>query len=72
LREVADLVVAACGQGTVVDRPYPPGVKEIEVSRYLTSFEKFRGTTGWEPRVALKEGVEWTVEFYRGRLAAYA
>ncbi|HEX9710039.1 MAG TPA: NAD-dependent epimerase/dehydratase family protein [Candidatus Thermoplasmatota archaeon] len=65
MRQVADLVVAACGQGTVVDRPYPPGVKEIEVLRYLTSFGKFRSATGWEPRVPLAEGVARTVAWFR-------
>ena len=71
LREIADLVVKAAGQGTIVERPYPPGVKEIEVSRFSTDFSRFARATGWAPRVPLDEGIARTVAFYRERLRLY-
>lgn len=71
LKEVAAMIVTETGKGSVVEKPYPPGVKEIEVSRFKTDFSKFSRATGWAPRVPLKEGIARTVAFYRERLPAY-
>lgn len=71
LAQVAQMVVDAAGSGTIVEKPYPPGVKEIEVSRFATDFSRFQGATGWEPTVELEDGIRRTVQFYRARLARY-
>lgn len=71
LKEAAGLAVAAACQGSVVTKPYPPGVREIEVSRYKTDFSAFRSRTGWAPKVPLQEGIARTVAFYRERLGLY-
>jgi nucleoside-diphosphate-sugar epimerase len=71
LREVAQMIVSAAGAGSIVEKPYPPGVKVIEVSRFKTDFGKVHAATGWQPKVSLPEGIRRTVEFYRDRLADY-
>jgi UDP-glucose 4-epimerase len=71
LAEIAQMVVAAAGQGKVVNRPYPPGVKEIEVLRFKTDFSRMRERAGWSPKVPLKEGIGRTVDFYRTKLSLY-
>jgi UDP-glucose 4-epimerase len=71
LAEVARMVVAAAGSGAIVEKPYPPGVREIEVSRYRTDFSRFASATGWAPSVPLDTGIARTVQFYRERLANY-
>lgn len=71
LKEIAGMIVRAAGRGTVVDKPYPPGVKEIEVSRYKTDFSRFAKATGWSPKTPLPDGIRRTVEFYRAHLKDY-
>ena len=71
LKHVAEMIVAATGSGSIVEKPYPPGVKAIEVARYKTDFRKIRAACGWHPRIGLDEGIRRTVDFYRARLADY-
>ncbi len=63
VREVVDELSAAAGGGVAPE--YGPGVPAGEiVDQYLDS-AKLRGLTGWEPRVALPEGLARTLEWYR-------
>lgn len=71
LKQVAEMVVGAVGKGKIVEKPYPPGVKEIEVMKYKTDFSRFRSRTGWSPKVTLADGISRTVEFYRKHLDDY-
>jgi CDP-glucose 4,6-dehydratase len=48
------------------------GVPEREIDRQYVDASKLRGLTGWMPSVALEEGLQRTVEWYRRHPAALA
>ncbi|HKQ62715.1 MAG TPA: NAD-dependent epimerase/dehydratase family protein [Candidatus Polarisedimenticolaceae bacterium] len=47
--------------------PFPPDAERIDIGDYFGDAAKFRGVTGWEPKVDLEEGLERTLAYYRGR-----
>jgi UDP-glucose 4-epimerase len=50
---------------------FTPERKAQEPGDFLSDIAKIRGMLGWEPRIALREGLERTVAFYRERRDAY-
>jgi CDP-glucose 4,6-dehydratase len=48
------------------------GNPEGEIDRQYVDSTKLRETTGWKPRAELREGLEWTIEWYRAHPEARA
>ncbi len=46
--------------------PFPPEIQAIDIGDYYGDFARFREATGWSPRIDLEEGLERTVNHYRG------
>lgn len=46
-------------------RPFPPDAAAIDIGDYYGDFSKFRGATGWQPRVDLKDGLAQSLAWYR-------
>jgi NAD dependent epimerase/dehydratase len=69
--DLIDLIaeLTSCGKPVVQDnkRLRPPN---SEVRALLADCSRFGRATGWSPRVSLREGLERTVEWWRGRLSA--
>jgi UDP-glucose 4-epimerase len=65
LRELADLLVRAAGEGSYELVPFPPDRKAIDIGDYYGDFAHIRQTLGWRPQVALEEGLARTIAFYR-------
>jgi nucleoside-diphosphate-sugar epimerase len=65
LLRITELIVRAAGSGSVVKVPYPEHLKSIEIGDYVGDYGKIKRVLGWEPRVALEDGVAQTVEYYR-------
>jgi dTDP-glucose 4,6-dehydratase len=67
VRELAELVLELTGApGPIVERPLPvddPKVRRPDISRA-------RSKLGWEPRVAVREGLARTIAYFREALAA--
>jgi len=65
VRQLADVVLDVTGSHSPVEhRPLPeddPKVRRPDITRA-------RSMLGWEPRVALREGVSRTVEYFRGAM----
>jgi nucleoside-diphosphate-sugar epimerase len=51
--------------------PFPADRKLIDIGDYYGSYERFRRTTDWTPRVDLEEGLKRSVEFFRRHEARY-
>jgi UDP-glucose 4-epimerase len=64
IARMAGLIVAAAGNGTIKEVPYPESLKSLEIGDYWGDHGKIRRRLGWEPRVFLEEGVAQTVAFY--------
>lgn len=66
LAELAELLVhlhdGARGYRLV---PFPADRKTIDIGDYYGDFTKIRHELGWEPKVALEDGIRQSLEFYR-------
>jgi nucleoside-diphosphate-sugar epimerase len=71
LRTVAELMVRYARSGSVKPVPYPDQLKSIEIGDYIGDYRKIKRMLGWEPRVALEEGIAATVEYYRAHRDHY-
>jgi nucleoside-diphosphate-sugar epimerase len=68
LLEVAGLCqeLAGGGENRVVEAvPWPPDRKRIDIGSVFVDHTSLSSTTGWEPTVDLREGLEHTIEFYK-------
>lgn len=71
LRELARLLVQANGGGEFALREFPEDRKKIDIGDYYSDFSLIQRTLGWEPKVALQEGLSRTLAYYREHLAQY-
>jgi UDP-glucose 4-epimerase len=65
LLELANLIVAIAGQGSVRLVPWPEDRKRIDIGDVYSSHEKIRTALGWQPVTPLREGLRKTIEYYR-------
>jgi UDP-glucose 4-epimerase len=52
------------GQGGYRLVPFPPDKKRIDIGDYYGDYSRIQKTLGWQPIVALREGLRRTVAFY--------
>ncbi|MDE2228183.1 MAG: NAD-dependent epimerase/dehydratase family protein [Alphaproteobacteria bacterium] len=71
LKRLADAVIIANGAGDYTIEPFPAARKRIDIGDYHADDRLFRRVTGWKPRVALKDGLARTLDYYRGNLEPY-
>ena len=71
LQALAKAIIAANGGGRYDIREFPPEHKRIDIGDFLTDDSRFRGLSGWCPRVGLAEGLRRSLEYYREHLADY-
>lgn len=69
--EVAEILREIVPGTEVVFTDFSPERKAQEPGDFVSDIAKIRRLTGWAPKVALREGLERTVDFYRGRRAEY-
>lgn len=70
-RLAVELVTANGGIGGFAIHEFPADRKLIDIGDYEANDRAFRVTTGWEPKVALPEGLARTLAYYRLTLAKY-
>jgi UDP-glucose 4-epimerase len=71
LAELAEALVAAEGSGSYVQREFPPERKRIDIGDYRADDRRFRGLTGWQPKVSIAEGLRRSLDYFRRHLADY-
>lgn len=69
--EVAEILREIVPGTEIVFTDFSPERKAQEPGDFVSDISKIRRLTGWAPRVDLREGLERTVDFYRGRRAEY-
>jgi UDP-glucose 4-epimerase len=70
-RDLVQLLIEVAGSGRVRYTDWPAEQKAIDIGSFYADSGRFRGVTGWEPRVGLREGFERTVAYYRQYLQHY-
>ena len=70
-RNLVELLIDVAGSGRVRYVPWPPEKKRIDIGSFYSDSTKFERTTGWSPRVTLREGLARTIDFYRAHLPQY-
>jgi UDP-glucose 4-epimerase len=71
LRDMAELLVKVNGAGGYAVKSFPADRKRIDIGDYYSDDRLIRSALGWEPRVALQEGLARTLAFYRDHLDRY-
>jgi UDP-glucose 4-epimerase len=71
LRDLAELLIRINGGGTFDVKSFPADRKRIDIGDYYSDDRVIRSTLGWQPQVALEEGLKRTITFYREHLASY-
>jgi nucleoside-diphosphate-sugar epimerase len=71
LRSLAEMLIQVNNSGEYVVNSFPKERRKIDIGDYYSDYKMIQATIGWEPKVALKEGLERTIEFYRENLRHY-
>ena len=71
LAALAEAIIEANGGGKYEIREFPPERKRIDIGDFLTDDSRFRGLSGWSPRIGLADGLRRSLEYYRSHLASY-
>ena len=70
LKQLAQMLVDASG-GAFELREFPEERKRIDIGDYYADDSRFRGLTGWAPKIRLDEGLRRTLDYTREHLAEY-
>jgi UDP-glucose 4-epimerase len=65
LEALVQTLLKVTGTGSYRMVPFPEEKKAIDIGSAFSSFMKFHSVTGWEPRIAIEEGLRKTVDYYR-------
>jgi len=69
LLQIAELVVARAGQGSTISCiPWPEELARIDIGGFSGDYAMAHRLLNWLPQVAFTDGVEQTLDFYRGHL----
>lgn len=71
LSQVARILIEAAAAGRYEVKEFPKERQRIDIGEYWADDRLFRHTTGWVPRVSLRQGVQLSLAFFRPRLAMY-
>jgi UDP-glucose 4-epimerase len=65
VRQFAELLVDVAGGGSLQERPFPADRARIDIGGVYADYGKIRDRLGWEPRIALRDGLARMVDYYR-------
>ncbi len=65
LYDLAHLLVALTGQGSVQSIPWPEDRKRIDIGDVYSSYAKIEAALGWQPVTDLRTGLAATVAYYQ-------
>jgi UDP-glucose 4-epimerase len=69
--EVAEILCELVPEARIEFTEFSPERKAQEPGDFVSDITKIRGLLGWDPKVALRDGLARTVAFYRERKADY-
>ena len=63
--ELAAQVIAIAGRGRVEHVEWPALAQQVETGDFVADVSRIASELGWQPAIALRDGLEQTVAFYR-------
>ena len=71
LASVANLMVEVNGGGACEIHDFPANRRAIDIGDYYADFSRIRDQLGWEPKRALRETIEATLNYFKASLVHY-
>jgi nucleoside-diphosphate-sugar epimerase len=71
LKDLANKLIAANGNGQYVLREFPADRKKIDIGDYYSDFSLIREELGWQPKTSILQGMKETLAYYRDNLEYY-
>lgn len=71
LKELADVLIEANGDGEYISKEFPPDRKRIDIGDYYSDYSLIRSTMGWEPSISLREALKSTLDYYKENIDKY-
>ena len=71
LLDLAELLIEINGRGSYEIIPFPENRRRIDIGDYQGDFGKIRRELGWEPCVALHDGLADSLAYYEKHLRHY-
>jgi dTDP-glucose 4,6-dehydratase/UDP-glucose 4-epimerase len=68
LKDLAMMMISLGHGGTFESVPFPSDRAAIDIGDYYTDFSLIKSELGWQPKVALRQGLEATLSFYKKNL----
>lgn len=63
--DLAEQVISIAGSGRIEHVPWPPLAQQIETGDFVADISRISNELDWRPTIALRQGLEQTVAFYR-------
>jgi UDP-glucose 4-epimerase len=70
-RDLVAMLLEAAGRGSMRLVEWPEDKKRIDIGSFYTDSTRFERAVGWQPSIALRDGLRKTLEYYRDHLAHY-
>jgi UDP-glucose 4-epimerase len=70
-RDLVAMLLEAAGGGSMRLVEWPEDKKRIDIGSFYTDSTRFERAVGWQPSIALRDGLRKTLEYYRDHLAHY-
>ena len=67
LVDLATAVIEIAGGGRVSHVPWPPLAEQVETGDFIADVSRIEREVGWRPAIALRDGLERTVAFYKAQ-----
>ena len=71
LNELAELLASRAGGPGIVHVPFPAARRAIDIGDFSTNAQRITSELGWRPAVAIGDGLQSTLEYYRAHLSTY-
>lgn len=65
--DLANTVIEIAGGGRVEHVPWPALAEQVETGDFIADISRIERELGWRPAIALREGLERTVTFYKAQ-----
>ncbi len=70
-RDLVAMLIEVSGAGSVRYVEWPDDKRRIDIGSFYSDSTRFTTSTGWQPRVDLRDGLTRTLAFYRDHWAHY-